>query len=495
MSGPDRRPLCVSVLLAAAAPLFLAACSTTITSQRVTRADAETQPGIYYMLPKTELLISVPVVVEQQTEAVYEAYRRCLQACEASLSDWKKRCRISPSTPTVSIKSAVVTAQAVPDESQMFRLTLPENYFRGASHKVTLTESGTLTSADASTTDTLADVAVGTVKLAASAAVPARVLLSDPAPAIRKDTNGKPQKSTANGAVAQECMTQIADMKHFSDISKLNSQIETFENIIAYAQQQAADDYQARVADARAALQQFLERFDLNGSSRKTTYRMIAEPVDPCTCQSGTCAVKLSPERPFDADTASAWIKDRDVLEDFAVDLEIDWPAGRKGTTPFRICATPSTSTSGSTAAPMGYAYRIPRLFRITVACMKSPNGHGCSSAKDGERWRIADVQLPVAQFGTLAFLPAKYYGKGAEVGVTLSPTTGALLGAKIGQTALAADVVTGPAGALVDTSKARRADRESAALKRLEAERDLLKLRKEIRDLEAELGKSKSPP
>jgi hypothetical protein len=485
MSAPVRRPLRTSALLAACAPLVLTACSTTITSQRVTRQEAQTQPGIYYLLPKTELLISVPVEVVTLTESVYEAYRRCQQACNAGLPNFEKKYCAVLTSKSISIKPAVITALAVPDETQMFRLSLPGNPFLSASHKVTLTETGTLTSAEASVSDATAEVAVGTLKLAASVVLPTVV----PAPQTR------PSDMREEKTNATSCRS-IDDLPEFHTIRRLNRPIEALEEAIANAQQSASKDYQAEVANARAALQQLLDRFDLIGSSRKTSYRMIAAPIDPgqCAANGKACrtTITLSPERPFDAGTVQAWSQDKKELGSFTVELGID-PPPVAALSMSETCPPSSGSTSDNACAAKGYAYRIPRLTRVTVTsrsfpqCLPEPVTD-CS-------WALADVRMPIAQFGTLAFLPAKYYGKGAEVGVTLSPATGALLGAKIGQMALPADVVTGPADALVDTAKARRAHRESATLQRLEAERDLLKLRKEIRDLEADLAKDSASP
>lgn len=115
--------------------------------------------------------------------------------------------------------------------------------------------------------------------------------------------------------------------------------------------------------------------------------------------------------------------------------------------------------------------------------------------AQDADRTLIVQ-EVPIAQYGVLVSLPVELKSKGASVGLALHPSTGGLKKVDLGMEPVGAKPILDVIDSLRTSQDARRTREEAEVQASLDADkdqltrdRDLLKLKKEIRDLQQELG------
>ena len=152
--------------------------------------------------------------------------------------------------------------------------------------------------------------------------------------------------------------------------------------------------------------------------------------------------------------------------------------------TPIRTLGSCDGEACKGSRTSRGYRYRLPIPAELKIKVAAENN--------------VATVEsrFVVAQYGAVAALPSTFGGVGGRVVIDTYEDSGSIKSVTIGQTPAPTESVTEVTQAFGEIVEARRkaraeeAAREATAEKdALSEERDILQLRKEIRELKEALG------
>lgn len=451
---------------------LLAACGVTIKATKVAQSEFSKKlkrPGVYYALPKSQIDINIPVTLEVTSSGNFGFdFEACVKACtndkvaSAGVCKTDKKVRLLLGKPEVISKS-------VPDYDQIYVVTAEGGPLSGIAHAMSLTEGGILTDATSTATNTGLDFAIGITKELAKMSI-----LADA---------GNPNICDEAAQVADKFLSiekQIKDREENRDsLLKLPLPSEPKNTDMIKL---ALDHLLIRVQEAKANRTALIEKNKIEPEKKTFKFKYTLEnPIEPRDFQSVMDQnVKLR-AGPF-SDDGTLLPKDvTQIIDDQMLSWFVSIEAMKFG------CDSNASSPNCVASTELdGYHYRVPVPGKLVVRC----HGNGDLCATTGTV--VGKGNVPVAQYGPIASLPSKFKGKGGKVQLSLNPLTGGLSKVEIGSEAVASATVTGPLETLSTSYQDRRKRKDQEEKDALDAEkndltreRDILKLRKEIGELQ----------
>ena len=152
---------------------LLAACSAKYVANRVTPEQVRvTTPGIYYSLPKTELLVVVGVKKTTKKSGIYggDVWDDCVKACTGGKSKPAGSCPSVAPKPKVSYELTSVKSysRSIADPAHLYHVELDLKAFASFSHTFKLSNEGILTSSTSEIENKGVEVAINSAKAALS---------------------------------------------------------------------------------------------------------------------------------------------------------------------------------------------------------------------------------------------------------------------------------------------------------------------------------------
>ena len=513
--------------------VVLAGCGVTIRANHVDQLYQEMRtPGIYYTLPKTEVLVAVPLLVEEtQKGRVGAIYDECLAKCSM-------KCDFKP-TMKLTVLRPEITLRSVPDPKQVYYVTADTaSAFESVKHALTLSDTGTLTDVSSTATNTTYEIVTGVVEtvlefakagLLFSARIDsqmAKVLKDTKADATPAERPKPPKiKDDAKSIDCTDFNKIVADLKRFDN--EITAQYAQLDELLSPARRSrldpdfvklAGERIRERITALKDELLKYREKAELEPTKKKYNYKVQAAqavvPVDFCSekheykadppapwttaesartptgapaaraCPNGTTKIfGFRVEAPLDETQATA-----PNIQEILKTLEFSIEAELRPAASIQAYSCQQNCNEGPKQG--GYRYRIPQNGALTITSKGKPRAD-----KPAETRQILTELYPIAQYGPVAMLPDKLPGKTGSLEFSMSPT-GSLKKVTLGTESVPSTAVTGPLESLTGALEERRKRQDEAAKDALNAtktslerERDELKAQKEIRDLKKELG------
>lgn len=475
--------------------VLLSACSVEykVTQLPAAKVTKELQDkGIFYSLPKTQIVANVEV---QRTLLSIGKYARNfdenLKNCKANPKGFAKVYSDSFEPPQYAFKPVVSTV-ALADKNHLYRLEIDKSLFSSFTHTIELGETGILQSAESqltnntavfasavfqSTLSTVAALAAGGAKVQLDPQMPCGTFIANTKTAVTEQEMWKAKVKE----IEEEAQTALKDFLSGAGTPRTDKALDTFVKIVAA-------EKAAKLKEAKKAFPE-LPMIEIN-KKKIEKFALIFTYV-PVPFETKEKAVIY--------DTAIP-IKNYDVLSTEL--FQLSEKEGRKRLSMPRTKALldemklgfkiePSTwpnlqnAKAASTKDPgKGFVYRLPAKGRFTLnATIKGEDG------KD-KKEIIVQTPLSIAQYGPIARLASKIEGTKGNILLKLRDD-GSASKITLGSEAIDSKVFSGNLDAVNKFIEARK----GAELKDLQEKRDLLKTRKEIRDLEEELLDSGDEP
>lgn len=515
-----------------------ASCGVSIEARRVAQgtADAPLGPviageGIAYALPRTEFQVIQPVTITvPPPEQITQAFAECKAACqgdpstEAAACKFKIASRLEYQTPRV----ATVTA---PDPNRVYQMLASTGLLRSMELSASVSESGVLSEADASMKNNSYAVVAATIKTGLGlvglkssalfssaprlissrsdrsviALAPAQTLTPPPAKApakrscyvVSRDVADLTRKAHASTGANLSCslVGEVdACLKPYDD--KLAQSAQSLDALYTKAQSTKIDPKVFEQLVVRQTLQVSSALEDRKAAAAdfgltelkatKASYEVRLPVGGPQEFVS-----MVMPDRTLKSEIAAGNASIA-ALSDQTPDLAqalLDILSNEERTYVVRSDVPPGVGSGKAIEEELGsgYRYRLPIMSPVTLDVFDD-------AARTTRTYPpIVDRKL-VAQYGPIAALPATFHGKGGKVGIKLWPDSGGLRAVEIGTESIPPETFTdviGTAATEYKTAVQSRAQaRKDAAARDLEMEaltrqRDLLNLRKEIRELQ----------
>ena len=509
-----------SVFSACAMAASVSACGT---SYLVTKVDGEKIPtvlpkqGIYYALPKTEVVVGIPIsATTTKTGKYFGKFEKFLEACKAGpikVPDVEK----NDVTPATSYKPGQVRiyTRAVPDMDHRYMLNVDADAFSSFSHTVELTEGGLLTSANSTVADGATAAVLATVdKVVEIAATvtgfgtgPLKESLDDFVDCKEiRNLEGKRQALERELAVIEQKREQLLL------VDGLKASSDTLQKALDLLDRQATGvmqkreykDYLEKVGREKS-IKTFgaFKQLDVEpkGSSidrgKDSTNKnqnavakwdvvplpdakaMSKDPLSTVTVP-GTKIIEALPIQ-----IAKELIAELDKWKvEISVEpnMEYDLKCSKKN-------PEPNCSETLANSGDGGYRYRLPALGKIIV---KGNTGNGKNI--------VAHATTPIAQYGPIAQLPSYFGGLEGNVELEVFTDTGALKKVTVGAKPQSPDTIAKFGDIALEQLNARAARKQAEAavedgaeLNALKREKETLELRKAIRDLRKDLGEAEA--
>lgn len=486
-------------------------------SYNVTKLDGTEIPkilpheGIYYSLPKTEVVLRMPVDVTKTMEGrLYYEFEDNVKNCRSNSSyqvalrpdyeqTWKTQYKHAPGR-------IDIFTRAIPDPNHRYRLDVDAKTFSSFSHTVEVTSSGLLSSADSTVNDVSAEVALSVAKSVTSLArIPAGSLsLSG---AATSDPNCADFTTAANKLDAmKKALETIESTREDLLLGRgLDAEPDSL--------QKALDFLDARIAKIEKANKKTLA---LTQQTKKTSKFVLFGAVVPVEfaelnrIEPEWRAVALVPTSRKAADAPTLPNVPGASLNDTLEIVVPDELEKRLDEWDLRISVTPSVTYAAKcgtaeSEAPCvdvgggGYRYRVAVAGTVVVdRQVTDQNGNT-------GRVEVATANVPVAQFGPIAQLPNSFGGTEGNIVLSVFTDTGAMKKITVGGKSQSPESITSATGILVDFLAQRelkdaqkKSDREAVAkeaanaeLNELTREKKVLELKKAIRDLKADLAEN----
>ncbi|MDP3841508.1 MAG: hypothetical protein Q8Q81_02780 [Oxalobacteraceae bacterium] len=442
-------------------------------------------PGIYYALPRSEVTVAFPVTLERQLKGLKgNIIEACIEACgtpqQTADNISPPACAVPTANDTIILGRPELTLRSVQDFNHLYRLNVDGGFLDGVKHAVAVSENGVLSESTSTVSNQSADLFLGIVSQLGKIA--AAGILDQPA---------APTGLTCKAA--REIASREARFQ--KDIQDVEQQRTKFlvprpgvAPVLSADHIKLADDrLRSRIAEIQADRDKYRAKEDLAEVKKTFKSRLVSQPLVPAE-NAPLAPVRLQFRELVESESAAFLsVKIREVLN-----TALTISAGVTPSSPDGASAT--WHLNGTEPAVAGYRYRVPLPGVLKVTCRGSATAQSVCS-QNIERTLIEE-ELPIAQYGSLASLPVEFKGKSATVGLALHPTTGGIKKVDLGIEPIGAkpilDTLDGLRTSQEDKRK-REAGETQAELdadkNQLTRDRDLLKLKKEIRDLQKELG------
>ncbi|MCM2310698.1 MAG: DUF4831 family protein [Steroidobacteraceae bacterium] len=476
---------CVASVLGGA--ILLSGCGTVkVESVRVPPGELSrymAAPGIYYALPRSEITVAIPVTLERQTKGFNgNIIDACVAACSAGQADstTPKACEIPTANDAIVLARPEIVRRELQDFDHLYRLNVGGGFLDGVTHAVAVAENGVLSEATSKVSDQTADLALGIVsqlgKIAATGLVKSA-----------KTPTGLTCKD------ARAIASQEADFrKRIEEAERQRTEIlvpkaGAAPALTADHAKLAAERLREQIGEIEAARDKFRAKQDLTEVKKTYKSRLVSQGLAPAE-NHALAPVRLVFRELVESETSEVLpMKIHDVLNDALLLHASVTPS---------VPAASSLSWTAKVNEPLvaGYRYRIPMPGVLRITC-RGTASVASVCMQDADRTLI-EQEVPIAQYGALATLPVEFKGKSATVGLALHPSTGGIKKVDLGVEPVGAKPILDTIDSLRTSQDARRAREEAAAQAaqdvekgQLTRDRDLLKLKKEIRDLHKELG------
>lgn len=487
--------------IASWAATLLAACGTVkVESVRVPASDLNgymSPPGIYYALPRSEVALVFPVTLERQTKGFTgNIIDDCVAACGIQQADGArpKACELAKANDSIVLGRPEIARRELQDLNHLYRLNIDGGFLDGVAHAVTVAENGVLSEATSKVSNQAAELVLGIVsqlgKLAASGSFGGKG-------AAKGVPDGGPIGLTCKEA--RDITTKEAGFR--SQIAELEKQRTAIlvpkagvTPVLAADQAKlAADRLREHIVEIEQAREKFRAAQDLVEVKKTFKTRLLSQGLAPAENR------PLGPVQLFFREVVepeSSEVLSMKIHE--VLNKALVLHASIAPLVPAAAAATWKADANEPLVA--GYRYRIPMAGVLTVTCRGTAEASSVC-ATDADRLLI-EQEVPIAQYGALASLPVEFKAKGATVGLLLHPSTGGIRKVDLGVEPVGAKPLLDTIESLRSSREARRtregAEEEAQAqaaadaeLNQLTREKDLLKLKKEIRDLQKDLGQA----
>ena len=448
--------------------------------------------GVPYVLPRTTLKVTIPVISTNETEGSFVSELRKKKASASPFANNKcikhvydlgdkigveifelEKPKISYELSDVSVGTG-----AEPDPNQLYYLQVKGKLFEKRSLDITYADSGILNTLTSSSEDKTAEFAAKTLGsiLGAAAKFGTFQVLDDRGEQDQLDVDcaGSPYKN-----IVYRAMGTLKFIETFPSIR--NKELTGVSNNAAPGK----DNLELRLKELDASYSAALAVF--KGSKKKVpkTYEVTLLPeLDdrlPITLAQFSTSCGLSqakvtvPSQIVQSNIPKSCSTDSNTSNITAI---LTSPPNKGGTSlPTRISDSLDSGTN-----ERGIYYRVPKTSRISI------QEKNLSKTNESEVVDLLVQDVAIAQFGKTASLPASTGSSNVRYQVTLDPVTGMLLKVKIdsetANTSIAQDIAT-PAG---DYLKARKESHDE--LEQLKREDDILKTKLSIIKNKVELAK-----
>lgn len=484
--------------LLAFSSLALAGCGSQYT---VTKLDGPSVPmqlpdeGIYYSLPKTEVVVRIPVkrTITQHSPISYK-FEENVKNCIAG-----KDIELAPSEVMKEHERGRVEVftRALADPLHRYRLDVTAGTFSEFTHTIKVTEAGILTNADTTVKDAKTAFALATAKslvglvgAVAGLAVPGGAgaapptcddILEAKAAADQIDQNAKTEISR----IEAERDSLLLDKGLASEADTLAKAVSLLDGKVATVKKEAA-----KAKRALGVLPKKVEIVDLAlfGRFAPTEFKQLdwaagQDKVDlgPWQLLATSPKAKKDDKAPILPSVTGGTA--REAVEVWAAkDLEEllrTWKLTVKiaPQITYKPCADGCPTPSGN-----GYRYRLPADGEVTITIDVTKAG--------GRETKLVAVRadVPVAQYGPIARLPSRFEGLEGNIALGLYSDFGTLKEVTVGANPQAADSAGNMIQLLTDTLTARRAAREAEAAEAAGAEKAELTARKDLLQLQVDI-------
>ena len=444
-------------------------------------------PGIYYALPRSEVSLAFPVTLERQTKGFKgNIIDACVEACGAGqLGDaTPEACEIPTASDSIVLGRPEIVRRDLQDFNHLYRLKVDGGFLAGVTHAVAVAENGVLSGATSNVSNQTADLVLGIVsqygKVAATGLFSSKGAKGTP-------TSGLTCKDARLIATKEaDFRTQIQDLEQ-QRTAILVPKPGVTPVLKADQSKLAADRLSEQVSEIVAERDRFRAKEDLAQVKKTYKSKLVSQGLAPGENEA-LAPVRLVFREAVESDMAEVLpMKIHEVLNNALI--------LRAGVTP-SVPSAATASWNGEAVEPIiaGYRYRIPLAGVLKVTCRGTPAASSACTP-DADRTLI-EQEVAIAQYGALASLPMEFNSKSATVGIALHPSTGGIKKVNLGVEPVGAKPVMDTIDSLRTSLEARRTRQEAEAQAALDAEkdqltreRDLLKLKKEIRDFQRELG------
>lgn len=474
MTAPRRL---ATVLLALAWLTIGLGCSATYRVARVSDINEAnvTHPGLYYRLPKTQVLVAIPVTRKSATPGKYVGHwddcsARCTGHPNASCSIGDGK-----AIKSYELGNPKVLTRAVADPAHTYKLDIEFSTFAGFNHLLKFNDQGILTSATTDFENHSVEVAAATAKtLVQLAAVAADV--STPMESCSDFLQAQKQYDTY--AKARADLNSRLDRLLYDSSGRLTGPAVV--EIVKHHDsrlKQLAEDAQDVLDARRTQKEDKLLGFLLTRIEPEELKDYAVDAEHPLT---------WAYTSQIDANSLPPWESVEPLPQELStilqnVQREITLSLNRAAADTATVnCETGNDKQCG-TVGDRGYRYRIPTTAVLTIVRAQNPAPVA-----------LATARLPIAQYGPLVSLPAEVSRMKSKLNIELSDTLGSLRQAEVGATPQAAtaqtqflDIARDEITRRKDAKEKARTEAENAGKDALTKERDLLKLKKEIKDLQ----------
>lgn len=477
--------------------LATAACSSV--TYQVTKLDpnnAKTydQGGFIYFLPKTELLITVPVTLTQTLPGQYktdvEDYIKASGPLSSDDQDLQRHIDVllydlgiaNPVTNPhkkhrVKLGTPVFSSVAVHDPNEVYLVSVESGQAIDTLLSMNYDSQGFLTATSAEVNNRTAELAASTIQVAGNLATglaqfgSAEFSPDNAAPRLDRNPFIKAKEYLLAFAAAQE-----AKQRFLTGSGKADLSLESIKHILETLTKQE-DSMRAYFQSKKVTTWSAVLVYDpCSGAKCATTpnqplFELVVQGTNLVGIDNANASL-LTPPPPAFVTKPDCSKPKAAACTNEAVGIDHDkLPTA---------ATTVGLHTIGK-ADNLGFRYRVPGSITATL-------NRGTTT--------LAAQDLPVAQLGVVASLPRKPGGSKSKYALELYGPTGALKTASVESTGVSTALISsfGNAGqALIDVRAKRREVREaedaaSSEKAALTAEVELLRLRKELQELEAAL-------
>jgi hypothetical protein len=499
---------------------ILTGCGVTIEAAKVTPSEvgisegrlAPTQvrgQGIVYALPRTEFEVIQPIKLKFSTAGgLRDIYGTCIRACESRNDGVAEACEFD-SAPRVLYAPPELRATSVPDYGRLYQISPSADLFQSLTFKFEMASNGVVDKIDAAASNTGFEVlgSVASTLLRVAGAPAARITVDAGSPNAGKDKRTCHQVSNEIDSLLKQkfgvlkcdlaiemksCLSHYendveAEQKGIDDIfeqarrGKLKADVVGM--IAAHRRDRLTAAMQRRedaaslfgLADGKEIEAVFQAILPMGGPAEFKPYAQSAT-LGPTVTSGITRVVGLS-------DNAGSFLP---MLRDTLKFSTRHYVVSSSMPPEFELSNLDETAELDA-----GYRYRVPVSAPVSLTVYKDADG------KAFEFGPAIDTRV-IAQYGPVAALPSSFKGKSGHILIKHWPDSGGLQTVEIGAEALPTSTLTGVIDTAAEQSKARRdkaaasaaaaaaADPELDALTR---QQKLLALKKQIKDLEAELS------